>query len=276
MSSTISQPSRTSRTSSPASPVAVVTGASSGIGQALLPLLAADRNDLVLVARRKDRLEEQQRDLERRYGIRVHALPLDLAAPGATDEVMGFLEARRLAVDVLVNNAGFALYGELADQPLAKAREMIALNVMALTELTHHAITQMRARGRGKILQVASTAAFQPGPRMAVYYATKAYVLSFSEALSAELEGSGVTVTTLCPGPTKSEFMEVARYAVTPLVEKAMMSSEEVARVGYRAMMRGDRLAIAGTKNKVLAAASQLGPRSMVLAVTDRLMRARE
>lgn len=255
---------------------ALVTGASSGIGQALLPLLAADRSDLLLVARRAERLEEQKQALERRFGVRVWTLAVDLARPGAVDEVVAFTRAERIDVDILVNNAGFSLYGELADQPLPRLREMIALNVGALTELTHHAVQEMRARGRGKILQVASTAAFQPGPRMAVYYATKAYVLSFSEALSVELEGSGVTVTTLCPGPTKSEFMEVARYAVTPLIEKAMMTSEEVARIGHRALMRGERLAIAGTRNKVLATASQLGPRGMVLAVTDRLMRSRE
>lgn len=259
-------------------PVALVTGASSGIGQALLPLLAAGPSgphDLVLVARRREKLEEQKRALEAQTGVRVTPLVIDLAAPGAAAEIAAQLKERALHVDVLVNNAGIGHYGAFADEPLAAAQKMIALNITTVTELTHLVLPGMRTQRRGRILQVASTAAFQPGPRMAVYYATKAYVLSFSEALSMELQGSGVTVTTLCPGPTRSEFMEVAHYDVTPLIDKAMMTSEEVARIGYRAMMRGDRLAIAGTRNKLLAVASQVGPRSVVLSVTDRLMRAR-
>mgnify|MGYP001601873736 CR=1 FL=1 len=246
----------------------LVTGASSGIGRALLPLFAADGHELVVVARRETALEEATRSL----GVKSEIVALDLAKPGAVDALF----QRTGPVDVVVNNAGFGLYGLFAEQDRAKLSEMIALNIAALTEMTHVYLAPMRARRSGKFLQVASTAAFQPGPRMAVYYATKAYVLSLSEALAAELEGSGVTVTTLCPGPTRSEFNDTAGYAVTPLVDKQMMTSDEVARVGYRALMRGERLAIAGAKNKLLAVASQVGPRGLVLAVTDRLMRSRE
>jgi uncharacterized protein len=256
-------------------PVALVTGASSGIGKSLLPLFAAGGYDLVLVARRGDRLAQQKAELEERHGNRVFPIELDLAAPGAAAALLARIDELSLEVDVLVNNAGFSLYGEFADQPLPPLQEMIALNVATLTELTHHFLRRMKARGSGKILQVASTGAFQPGPRMAVYYATKAYVLSFSEAVSAEIAGSGVTITVFCPGPTRTEFAEVARYEATPLAEWSMMTSEEVARVGYRALMRGERLAIAGTRNKLAAVVSQLSPRAMVLAVTDRLLRSR-
>jgi short-subunit dehydrogenase len=250
---------------------ALVTGASSGIGRCLAGLLAADKHDVVVVARRVDRLEQLQRELEGRHGVRVECITADLAEAGAAERVF----ARAPDVEILVNNAGFSEYGLFADQDLPCVRDMLQVNVMALTELTRLYVDPMRARGRGKILQVASTAAFQPGPRMAVYYASKAYVLSFSEALAVELDGSGVTVTTLCPGPTDSEFNAVAHYPVTPLVERVMMSSEEVAQIGYRGMMRGERLVIAGARNKLTAVASQLGPRSLVLAVTDRLMRGR-
>lgn len=249
----------------------LVTGASSGIGKALLPLFAADGHDLVLVARRGDLLAQHKGDLERQFRVKVDTHVVDLAQPGAAEALF----AATGPVDVVVNNAGFGSYGLFLDQTLARQREMIALNVVALAELTRLYAEPMQARGSGKILQVASTAAFQPGPRMAVYYATKAFVLSLSEALAVELAASGVTVTTLCPGPTRSEFMDVASYALTPLIERSMMTSEDVARIGYRALLRGDRLAVCGARNKVMAVASQVAPRGLVLAVTERIMRSR-
>jgi uncharacterized protein len=251
--------------------LAVVTGASSGIGRALAALLARDKHDLLLVARREDRLDDVKRDLESKHGIKVDTLPLDLAEPHAAEKVF----ERAKDAEIVVNNAGFSQYGEFAQQDLERIRSMIQLNVTAVTDLTHLYVDAMKPRRRGRFLQVASTAAFQPGPRMAVYYATKAYVLSFSEAIAAELEGSGITVTTLCPGPTDSEFNTVANYTITPLFEKVMMSSEAVAQIGYRGLMRGERLVIAGTRNKITAVASQIGPRGLVLAVTDKLMRSR-
>jgi hypothetical protein len=258
---------------------ALVTGASSGIGQALLPWLAGQggpRHDLVLVARRADALDAQKRALEARFGVTVTCLPMDLSAPDAADALFARTQELGLDVDVLVNNAGFGMYGRFVEQDLARVREMTRLNVLTLTDLTRLYVEPMVKRGFGRVLQVASTAAYQPGPRMAVYYATKAFVLSFSEALSVELEGTGVTVTTLCPGPTRSEFNDTAHYKVTPLVEKTLMTSEDVARIGYHALMKGERTAIAGTANKILAAVSQRGPRAAVLKVTERLMRTRD
>jgi short-subunit dehydrogenase len=255
--------------------IALVTGASSGIGQAMLPLFGADRHDLILVARRAELLAQQKADLERRHGVRVWSISLDLAAPGAPAELFRRTRDLGLDVDVLVNNAGFGMYGLFHEQSRTRQREMIDLNIGALTELTHLYLEPMRLRGRGKILHTSSTAAFQPGPRLAVYYATKAYVLSFSEALSCELAGSGVTVTALCPGPTRSEFNDVASYQMPLVLASSMMTSDAVARVGYRALMKGKRLAVAGVTNRLAAITSQLAPRGLILAVADRLTRAR-
>ena len=253
--------------------IALVTGASSGIGKAMLPWFAGDKHDLILVARRAELLEQAKRELEGK--VRVWTIALDLAKPGAAAELFRQTQELGLDVDILVNNAGFSLYGLFHEQPLDRLAEMIDLNVGALTELTHLYLASMKLRGRGRILQVASTAAFQPGPRMAVYYATKAYVLSFSEALACELEGSGVTVTALCPGPTKSEFNEVAGFKMPASLEGSVMTSEDVARIGYRDMMKGKRVAVAGVVNRVMTIGAQLAPRGMILAITDRLLRAR-
>lgn len=253
---------------------ALVTGASSGIGRALLPLFAAAKQDLVLVARRVSLLEEQRDELERRYGVRVHVLGHDLSVPGAAAQVFEAVQSRGIEVDFLVNNAGFGSYGDFAQLPIPVVEKIIAVNVSALTELTRRFLDPMIARGRGKILQVASTAAFGPGPRLAVYHASKAYVLTLSEALSQELSGSGITVTTLCPGPTKSEWTTVARFD-SPAFDRQSMSSEDVARIGYRAMMKGDRLAVCGAQNKGIAIMTQLLPRAFVLAMADRLLRSR-
>jgi len=254
---------------------ALVTGASSGIGKAFLPLFARDGHDLVLVARRTQALEEQKAILEKDYGISVHVVPLDLGKAGAAQQLHDKTTALGLSIDILVNNAGFGLYGEFHDVPLEKTMAMIQLNIVTLTELTHLYLDDMVKNHAGRILQVASTAAFQPGPRMAAYYATKSYVLSFSEAIAVELVNTGVTVTTLCPGPTKNEFNDVAGVHTSSLNAMAMMSSEAVAEVGYRALMRGERLAIAGIANRMAAVASQLSPRAAVLAVMGQLMKSR-
>lgn len=256
--------------------VALITGASSGIGKAMLPLFGADRHDMILVARRADVLEQQKSELERRYGVRVWSVPLDLSNADAASELFDKTRNElKLDVDLLVNNAGFAQYGLFHEQAPRRQREMVDVNVGALTELTRRYVEPMVRKGAGRILQLASTAAFQPGPRMAVYYATKAYVLSLSEALSYELAGTGVTVTALCPGPTQSEFMDVAGYKPPPLYSAGVMTSEEVARIGYRAMMRGERLAVTGLMNRVMTIGSQLGPRALVLAITDKVTRSR-
>ena len=189
---------------------AVVTGASSGIGLEIARLLAADGYDLLLVASAEKKLLEVATRFSHEFGKTVAALAVDLARPDGARSLLDEIERRGLAVEVLVNNAGFGVYGPFAGADLAHTLEMIQVNVASLTELTRGVLPGMTARQSGRILNVASTAAFQPGPLMAVYYATKAYVLSFSEALANELSGTGVTVTALCPGPTRTAFQERA------------------------------------------------------------------
>ncbi|GAA5440743.1 hypothetical protein Dcae01_02263 [Deinococcus caeni] len=190
---------------------ALITGASSGIGESLARQLAAHGAHLILVARTEDRLHALAAELGARYRVQVHVLPADLNRPGAAAELHAAVQARGLNVDILVNNAGLGGYGEFSAQPPAEIDRMIAVNIGALTGLTRAFLPDMLARGRGRVLNVASTAAFQPGPLMAVYYATKAYVLSFSEAVAEEVAGSGVFVTALCPGPVQTGFQAVIR-----------------------------------------------------------------
>jgi short-subunit dehydrogenase len=247
---------------------ALVTGASSGIGLELATLLAADGYDLILVARRRDRLEELGETLARAHQIRYQAIDVDLADPAAVEELSHRLEDPR-AIDVLINNAGFGALGPLATMDVATERSMTSVNVGALTDLTRLVLPGMVARRRGRILNVASTAGFAPGPFMAVYYATKAYVISFSEALAEELRGSGVTVTVLCPGPTRTEFQTVARMESTHLYRMpGVMDAAPVARAGYRGMMRGKRMVVPGVMNRILPLVIRFSPRGMVVRVS--------
>ena len=253
--------------SQPLRGTALVTGASSGIGLELATLLARDRHDLVLVARSRDRLEAIARGLTEEFGASVTILVHDLARPEAPPAI-----ARALSVDVLVNDAGFGVYGPFAETPIEKELEMIQVNVTSLTHLTKLLLAGMRARSAGRILNVASTAAFQPGPLMAVYYASKAYVLSFTEALANELAGSGVTVTALCPGPTITEFQKHAGVAQTRLFRSMLvMNASEVARAGYEGMLRGKRLVIPGFGNRLLVESLRVSPRRLVTAVARRV-----
>jgi short-subunit dehydrogenase len=254
----------------PARPVAVVTGASAGIGLELARVLARERHDLVLVARREPVLNELADELKDRYGADSRVVTADLATPDAADVV------RRAVgdgpVDVLVNNAGFGGLGAFAQRDRSDDLRMLAVNVVALTDLTKVFLPGMVARGRGRILNVASTAAFQPGPFMAVYYASKAYVLSLSQALAEELSGTGVTVTCLCPGPTDTEFHTVAGTDAQPLTSGLLsMSAKSVAEAGYRAMTRGKLVEIPGAHNKVGAHSVRIAPRRAVLKIVRRL-----
>lgn len=224
-------------------PTALVTGASSGIGYELARLLAADRHDLVLVARRGARLADLADEVRAQHGVTVKILPKDLTDPAAPGGLAAKLETDGLDVDVLVSSAGVAVRGPFAESDLRAQLELIQVNVVALTNLTRQLLPGMVARGRGRILNVASTAAFQPGPLAAVYHASKAYVLSFSEALAKELEGTGVTVTALCPG------------------EDGLMSPAEIAVAGYRALVQGEAVEIPGFKNKVGAQLHRVLPR---------------
>ena len=245
----------------------LVTGATSGIGYALAKLFARDGHDLVLVARSRERLEEIGKELGGPAGIAPKLIPKDLSRPRAAEEIFDELRRASIPIGVLVNCAGFGTYGPFVETDIVAEREMMELNMVALTELTKLAVRQMIRRGEGRILNVASTAAFQPGPRMSVYYATKAYVLSFSEALSNELGGTGVTVSTLCPGPTRTGFGGRARMERARVYRTGVMDAAVVAEAGYRGLKKGRAVIVPGLRNKLMALAARLGPRRLVVAV---------
>jgi short-subunit dehydrogenase len=251
---------------------ALVTGASSGIGRAFAELLAGDGFDVVLVARSAGTLAEMADEFRRRFGVAASAITQDLAEPGAAQAVFDAVAATRVFVEVLINSAGYATYGPFADLPLEVERDEIAVNVVALTELTKLFLAPMLARKNGKILNVGSTAAFVPGPLMAVYYASKAYVLSFSEALANELAGTGVTVTCLAPGATESGFQGRAKMESSRLVKgRRLPDAMSVARAGYRAMLRGAVLEIPGLGNKVGTIIPRFLPRALVPHIVRRV-----
>ena len=248
--------------------VALITGASSGIGLELARLLAADGHDLVLAARNEPKLRELAEELG---DGRVQVIATDLSDPS----VVAAVHEQVPDVDVLVNNAGVGDFGPFVDADPVKTLAMIQLNVTSLTELTRRYLPAMVERGEGRVLNVASTAAFQPGPLMAVYYATKAYVLSFSEAIAEELRGTGVTVTALCPGPTASGFQAGASMESSKLVrDKRLPTARAVAAVGHRAMLAGDPVAVVGARNKMLAASIRFTPRPVVRRMVHRMQRA--
>lgn len=267
---------------------ALITGASSGIGLELSRICAREGYDLVLTARREsvlrdlaERLTREQvsaRGAERggergaEHPFQCLVIPADLSEPGSAARILSTLRDREIAPELLINNAGFGLKGAFVETPLERELDMIQVNVTSLVELTKGILLGMVERRRGRVLNVASTAAFQPGPLMAVYYATKAFVLSFSEAIADEVEETGVTVTALCPGPTRSGFQEVAGVTESKLVRmRRIPSSETVARYGYRAMMRGDRVAVEGFLNRFVALAVRFFPRKTVTAAVRKL-----
>lgn len=247
---------------------ALVTGGSGGIGLELAKVLARNRFDLVLVARTRDTLEAAAGQIEGKYDVRVHVFATDLRRREAPVSIFDFLHNENIGIDVLVNNAGFRLGGEFAETELTRELEMIQVNIAALTHLTKLFLPAMIKRRSGRVLNVASTAAFQPGPLMAVYYATKAYVLSFSEALAEELRHSGVTVTALCPGPTRTDFAAQAQTTNSRLFTVfGVADADDVAEFGFAAMMHGRRVAIPGIRNKILAQASRFTPRVVTTKV---------
>lgn len=251
---------------------ALITGASSGIGLELARLMAADQINLVLVARTAPALEALASELRDAHRIEVKLIVADLGAVDAAARV-----AQQLAdtpIDYLINNAGFGDFGPFVDSDWTKTQAMIALNITALTQLTHLLLPAMVERGNGRIMNVASTASFQPGPWMAVYYATKAYVLAFSDALSFELRGTGVSVTTLCPGPTASGFQSAAAMEESKLVKgKKMPSSADVAAYAYRGLKRGKGVMIHGGMNWIMAQSVRFTPRALLLRVVDFMSR---
>ena len=249
-----------------ARPITLVTGASAGLGAEFARQCAARGEELVIAARREDRL----RALADEIGGRVHVMPADLAAPDGPERLMAAIAAEGLMVGTLINNAGFGLSGSFAALPLDRQREMIDLNVRALTELCHRVIPEMKARGQGAILNVASTAAFQPGPHIAVYFATKAYVLSFSEALHQELKGSGIRVTALCPGPTRTEFAEVAGVT-SKSFDRFAAPAEGVVKAGLTGLARNRAVVIPGLTNKFTAQSSRFLPRALMRRIVARI-----
>jgi uncharacterized protein len=251
----------------------LITGASGGIGYELAKLFAHDQHNLVLVARSGAQLVKIADELQRQFGILVKTVALDLAAAPAPQFLFDQLQRDGMAVDILVNNAGYGKFGAFAEVPREDALGQIHLNVTALTHLTRLFLPAMIEQRRGRILNVASTAGFQPGPLMAVYYATKAYVLSFSEGLANELEGTGVTVTCLCPGPTDTGFQGRAGTERTLLFKTLRpMEAKTVARDGYRALANGKTLVISGFRNWLVAESIRLSPRKVVTAISRKIL----
>jgi short-subunit dehydrogenase len=251
---------------------ALVTGASSGIGEVFARELAARGANLVLAARSQDKLEALALELRDRYGVSVEVVAIDLSEPGRGASLAADLEHAGLEVDVLVNNAGFGLFAALHEADPKRIAQAVQLNVGALTELTCALLPQMRARDRGTIVNVASTAAFQPVPYMAVYGATKAYVLSFTEALWAETRGTGVRVTALCPGATDTAFFDTASddASIGP-----RMAPEQVVRAAFSALDHRRSTVIPGLSNRLLANSTRLAPRQLVARIAERTMRPR-
>jgi short-subunit dehydrogenase len=248
---------------------ALITGASGGIGYELAKLFARDHYNLVLVARSANKLNQVAAELQSQFGVTVKTVALDLAAVPALQFLFDQLQREGVTTDILVNNAGFGAFGEFASMPEQEILGQISLNITALTHLTRLFLPPMLARRSGKIMNVASTAAFQPGPLMAVYYATKAYVLSFSEALANEVAGSGVVVSCFCPGATDTNFQKRAGMENSRLFEKiGAMNVEVVARDGYRGLMAGRTVVISGTKNWLVAESVRFAPRKLVTAVS--------
>jgi len=264
----------TERKNASARRTALITGASGGIGEELARAFAAGGHDVLLVARNGERLAALAAQLSATHGAQARSLALDLTEPSAPEALLAWTRKLGTGVDILVNNAGYGLQGPFAELDVKTQMNMVTLNMVALTHLTRLFLPSMIDRHWGRILNVASTAAFVPGPFMAVYYASKAYVLSFSEGLAGELAGSGVSVTVLCPGATHTSFAKVAGADGSKLFKGGgVMEAGPVARAGYRGTMAGKAVVIPGWRNKLLIASGVLAPRSLKTAIARRLNR---
>jgi uncharacterized protein len=254
---------------------ALITGASFGIGMELARIFSREGHNLVLVARSADRLRQLASELEKAHATRSLILASDLTEPGSAAYLLDQTTRADITVDVLVNNAGFGQFGLFLENDLEECLHQIQLNITTLTHLTRLYLPEMVERKSGRILNVASTAAFQPGPLMAVYYASKAYVLHFSEAIANELRGTGVTVTCLCPGATATEFHKRAHMTDIQLLRFGAMDARTVAEDGYRALIAGKPVVISGFKNWLLAQSVRFAPRQLVIAVARKLQESR-
>jgi short-subunit dehydrogenase len=254
--------------------VALITGASAGLGEQFAQLFAKDGHDVILVARTASKLEALASKLEKEHQVKAHVLAADLSRPEEPQRIFDEVRSRQLQVDFLVNNAGFGSSGLFLEQDLAREVEMVEVNCTALLKLTWLFAKPMKERGSGRILNIASTAGFQPGPYMATYFATKAFVISLSEALAYELKGSGVTVTCHCPGATHTEFASRAGNDKSRLFQRpGVAQAPEVAADAYASMMKGRVLAIHGALNWFTAFGGRFAPRSMVRSITASLNR---
>lgn len=251
---------------------ALITGASSGIGVEFADLLAAQKVNLVLAARRREPMEELAADLRRKYGVEVLVEPIDLASSGAAARLKSSLDAKTVSIDILVNNAGYGLQGDFLETPIERTVDMIQLNITALTELSYLFGRDMAERGSGHILLVASLLAFQAVPSFAAYAATKAYVLMFGEALHDEVRSRGVVVTTLCPGHTATGFDAAAGATTSFVLRLLTMKARPVAASGIRALAKGKATVVAGLSNKMAAFSNRLTPRPMQRATLKRIM----
>ncbi len=251
----------------------LITGASGGIGYEFAKLFAKDHYSLVLVARNAAKLTQIANELQRQFGVSVKTVVLDLTFPTAPRTLFDTLQRENVTVDILINNAGYGVFGEFSKMPVEEIAGQIQLNITSLTELTRLFVVPMIECKRGRILNVASVAGFQAGPLMAVYYATKAYVILFSEAIANELAGSGVTVTCLCPGATDTGFQGRAGIEETLLFKLLRpMDAKTVARDGHRALMSGKTLTISGFRNRLLAESVRFSPRKLVTAISRKVL----
>lgn len=240
---------------------ALITGASSGIGYELANLFAKDKHNIILIARREDRLKQLSRDLENDYKIKTLVIPKDLSQSQSAQEIYDILKQNDITIDYLINNAGFMVYGCFSDTNWSEDHKMIQLHMVTLTHLIKLFLPDMLRRENGKILNIGSTGSFVPGPLNAVYCATKNYILSLSEAIAEELNGTGVTVTALCPGGTKTEFAEKANIKNSSVHFFEVMEANRVARIGYKALMKGKRVVIPGMFNKIQVFSIRITPR---------------
>jgi uncharacterized protein len=255
---------------------ALITGASSGLGKEFARIHASKGGDLVLVARSKDKLEALKSDLQKQYGVSIYVIVKDLSDQYAPKAIYDELKGKKIQIDYLINNAGFGDFGLFAETNWEKQLEMINLNVTCLTYLTRLFLPDMIENKAGKILNIASTAAFQPGPTMSVYFATKAYVLSFSEAIANELKGTGVTVTALCPGATETGFKAAAALDESNLFKgNQIATSKEVAEFGYSKMMEGKIVVIHGVLNNLLVQSVRFAPRNIVASIARMKLKAK-
>ena len=249
--------------------LALITGASSGIGLEFAKIHASKGGDLILVARRKELLESIKTDLEKEFSVQVHLIIKDLSDVNAAEDIFKEVQEKKLNVDYLINNAGFGGYGYFDDQPLEECISMINVNVTALVSLTRLFLKQMIEKNEGKILNIASMAGFISGSHHAIYYATKAFVISFSEAIAEELLDTNVTVTVLCPGATQTNFFNVAGMKTARTLKMSFHSARDVSLVGYSAMIKGDVMVIPGIANKVFLFFLRFLPRVIIRKISQ-------